>query len=439
MRRQSQPFFDLSLPPASGAVSLRRQQSIFSLLNLLIILALLIGHTRLSWYLGSASPGIIWLLGLGLVAEAAELTWLQTRMAPMTDRAFTLLAWWSILMNAFLATTLSIITGGKDGEYFLLMVVPLLAAAFRLNLAGLVAVIVLGDFLSFLEVHNLTSVSEHFEAGTTSVFYTIVGVLVWLLVNNLRRREAELERTRERLLSEEKLAAVGRLSSAIAHEIRNPVTMISSSLAMAVRPGLGEAERAEMFAIAAKEAERLERLTGDFLSYARPRALQLARTNIADMLNYVAASARARAVAKNVAIRVEAEAGLEAECDGTQIQQAVLNLVLNAIDACQDGDTVTLRAERDSSDTIKLDVVDPAGPITSASTGRLFEPFFTTKPAGTGLGLAIARNIARAHNGDLVLSINRPQEVCFSIKFPMRGANLSPAADMDNEQNTGRR
>jgi two-component system, NtrC family, sensor histidine kinase HydH len=245
-------------------------------------------------------------------------------------------------------------------------------------------------------------------------------VLVWLLVNNLRRRETELERTRERLLSEEKLAAVGRLSSAIAHEIRNPVAMISSSLAMAVCPEQSEAERDEMFSIAAKEAERLERLTGDFLSYARPRELQIARGNIADMLNYVAATARARAVAKNVALKVEAAINLEGEFDGVQIQQAVLNLVLNAIDACQIGDTVTLKAERNGGDTITLEVVDSAGPIASESVGRLFEPFFTTKPAGTGLGLAIARNIARAHHGDLVLSVNEPREVCFSMKISTR-------------------
>jgi len=439
LRRQREPSNDDPLSPGSRVVSFRRQELLFRLLNLVIIAALLVSHTRLSWYFGRASSGAIWLLALGLVVETAELIWLQIRVPPISGMTLTLLIWWLILVNAVLATTLSIITGGRDGEYFLLMVVPLLAAAFRLNFAALVAVIMLGDFLSFFEVHNLNSISQHFEAGTISVFYTIVGVLVWLLVNNLRQREVELERTREQLLSEEKLAAVGRLSSAIAHEIRNPVAMISSSLAMALRPDQGEAERAEMFAIAAQESERLERLTDDFLSYARPRTLQVARTNIADMLNYVAATARARAVAKNVTIRVEADASFEGEFDGFQIQQAVLNLVLNAIDACQNGDPVTLKAERDSSDMIKLDVVDPAGPITSETTVRLFEPFFTTKPAGTGLGLAIARNIARVHHGDLVLSINQPQEVRFSMKFPARGASRSTAADMHNGQNTDRR
>ena len=78
---------------------------------------------------------------------------------------------------------------------------------------------------------------------------------------------------------------VGRLSSAIAHEIRNPVAMISSSLATAIRPGKSDSERNEMFAIAATEAARLERLTTDFLAYARPRAVQPRRARVADALH----------------------------------------------------------------------------------------------------------------------------------------------------------
>jgi signal transduction histidine kinase len=235
-----------------------------------------------------------------------------------------------------------------------------------------------------------------------------------------RRLAAALQRERERLHAEEKLAAVGRLSSAIAHEIRNPVAMISSSLATALRPGQDEAERNEMFAIAAKEAERLEQLTTDFLAYARPRALQAARTNVADQLNYVAATARACALEKDVAIKIEADANLEGEFDGFQIHQALLNLVLNAVEACRHGDTVTIRAGTDGNDAIILDVIDPAGPIPPDATARIFEPFFTTKQAGTGLGLAIARNIARAHHGDLVLKINQPGQVCFSMNVPAR-------------------
>jgi two-component system, NtrC family, sensor histidine kinase HydH len=430
-------YADFSLL-APDFLSFRRQESIFTVLNLIIIAALLLSHTWFAAYFSSASPLTITILAAGLGLEAAELIWLQTRKVPLSDTALKLVTWWSILLNAALATALSIITQGEDGEYFVLMVVPLLEAAFRLNLLALLVIAALADVLSFLEVRNLGSVSKYFEAGNISLVYTLVAVLVWLLVNSLRVREAELEHTRERLLVEEKLAAVGRLSSAIAHEIRNPVAMISSSLAMAVQPGQNETERNEMFAIAAKEAQRLERLTTDFLAYARPRALRAVRTNVADLLNYVAATARARAIEKGVAIRIESDPALEGELDGSQLQQAMLDLVLNAVDACQRHDTVTLRAET-ADGVIRLDVIDPAGAIPPEATARIFEPFFTTKASGTGLGLAIARNIARAHHGDLVLEINEPGQVCFSMKIPARGADDSWGAETNDGQNTDRR
>jgi signal transduction histidine kinase len=175
-----------------------------------------------------------------------------------------------------------------------------------------------------------------------------------------------------------------------------------------------------MFAIAAKEATRLERLTTDFLIYARPRAAQLAPGNLVDTLNYVAAVARAHAGNEGVAIEVSADGELEGEFDATQIQQALLNLVLNAIDACSRGDWVKLNGAINGSGVMRIDVVNPAGPIPPETVRRIFEPLFTTKPRGSGLGLPIARNIARAHGGDVVLGINEPGRVCFSIEIPLR-------------------
>jgi DNA-binding NtrC family response regulator len=233
------------------------------------------------------------------------------------------------------------------------------------------------------------------------------------------RNVEELDRTRQQLLSEEKLAAVGRLSRAIAHEIRNPVAMISSSLATATR-AQDEAEREEMFAIAAKEAARLERLTTDFLTYARPRAAEIARANVGDTLNYVATVARAHAANRGVAIDVVTDGDLEADFDASQIQQALLNLVLNAIDACAHGDAVLLIAQTDEKATLRINVVEPTGPIPSEIVAHLFEPLFTTKQGGSGLGLAIARNIVRANGGDIMLTVNEPQQVCFSIEIPRR-------------------
>ena len=311
------------------------------------------------------------------------------------------------------------------------MLLPILEASFRLSLGVTIAVIALADFISFMGAYGL-KFGEYIEAGAMAVIYSVMGLLVWLLVNNLRTREAkfarnleELERTRQQLLSEEKLAAIGRLSRAIAHEIRNPVAMISSSLATAIRPGQDEAEREEMFSIAAKEAVRLERLTTDFLVYARPRPVQVARANLADTLNYVATVARAHAANEGVTIDVAVDSSLEGDFDATQMHQALLNLVLNAIDACHRGDLVKLDAQKNGNGNIRIDVVDPEGPIPDEIVARIFEPLFTTKQGGNGLGLAIARNIARAHGSDIVLRINESRRVCFSIEIPAHSGSQS--------------
>jgi two-component system, NtrC family, sensor histidine kinase HydH len=308
--------------------------------------------------------------------------------------------------------------------------VPILVAAFRLALPATLAVVALVDFINFFWVWHYArehpyAPAEYFEAGTVSLIYTVVGVLVWLLVRHLQQKEvrlsqsvADLEQTMERLLQEERLAAVGRLSSAIAHEIRNPVSAIVSALATASRNDLAASERQEMFQIAGKEAARLEKLTTDFLAYARPRGPQKVLSSVDDTLGYVADVCRPRASEKGVAISTEGPSGFTAEMDAAQVQQALVNLVMNAVEASSAGDTVRLRAAINGDGATRMDVEDYGGSIPPETVARIFEPFFTTKREGTGLGLGVARNIARAHGGDLVLSANDPGRVCFSLTLP---------------------
>jgi len=172
-----------------------------------------------------------------------------------------------------------------------------------------------------------------------------------------------------------------------------------------------------MFEIAAKEASRLERLTTDFLSYARPRSPSKERGDVSDSIGYIADICRARATELAVTIRTEGEEGLWADLDGGQLQQALLNLAMNAIEASPSGATVVLRGRR-ADGRIWIEVENGYGPIPDASVGCIFEPFFTTKPAGTGLGLAIARNIVLGLGGDLVLSRNQSDVVQFAIVLP---------------------
>jgi signal transduction histidine kinase len=414
--------------------SFRRQEFVFAALNFLLIGSLLALQAISRFVRDRPSALVIIVLAVGLTIQAAHLLWLRGRKATISRSGRQFLTCWSLGFNSTLALVLTCLTIRGDTAYYALMLLPILEAAFRLGLGATLAVVLLADFISFVGAYGL-KFGEYIEAGAMSVIYSVMGVLVWLLVNNLRAREAkfarnlvELERTRQQLLAEEKLAAIGRLSRSIAHEIRNPVAMISSSLATATRPGQDEKEREEMFSIAAKEAERLVRLTSDFLVYARPQPVQLAQVNLADTLNYVATLARAHAANEGVTIDVAVDSKLEGEFDATQIHQALLNLVLNAIDACRRGDLVELNAQMSGKGTIRIDVVDPAGPIPPEIVARIFEPLFTTKQAGSGLGLAIARNIVRAHGSDITLRANEPQRVCFSIEIPPHSETLRQGA-----------
>ena len=409
---------------ANDQESFRRQEIVFATLNLFLIGALLALQALSNYVRGKPSAAVVIVLAVGFTIQAAHLVWLRRRSATSSLRKRRFLTYWSLGFNTTLALVLTLLTIRGDTAFYALMLLPILEASFRLDLRATLAVVVVADTITFMGAFGM-KFGEYIEAGAMAVIYSVMGALVWLLVNNLRAREAsfvrnleELEHTRRQLLADEKLAAIGQLSRAIAHEIRNPVAMISSSLATAIRPGQNETEREEMFAIAAKEAQRLERLTTDFLIYARPRPVQIARVNLADTLNYVATVARAHAGNEGVTIDVAVDSALEGEFDANQMHQALLNLVLNAIDACHQGDLVKLSAQTNGNGSVRIDVVDPAGPIAAETVAHIFEPLFTTKQGGNGLGLAIARNIARAHGSDIVLRVNEPRRVCFSIEIP---------------------
>jgi signal transduction histidine kinase len=172
-----------------------------------------------------------------------------------------------------------------------------------------------------------------------------------------------------------------------------------------------------MYEIATKEAARLERLTTDFLAYARPRSPSLALSDVADSIGYIADICRPRAAANNIQVHSKSEGPLLAEIDSGQLQQAILNLAMNAVEASAPGGSVFLRGRREGVRNI-IEIENENGPIHAATVPYIFEPFFTTKSGGTGLGMGIARNIILAHGGEIVLAQNDAQAIRFVVSLP---------------------
>jgi signal transduction histidine kinase len=418
-------------PIDTAITSFRQQASIFSMLNLFVIVGLLFVQVLLTPYWGRLSTSLFVALGFGFTFHSTVFIWIRARPSKITKNTVFYVTLSSIVVNSGITLIAAATTNHEASQYFALMIIPILEAAFRFSFLATIVVVVAADALSFYWVweyyraHPSQLFNEYIEAGTVSLIYTLVGIIVWLLVNRLKQKEVHLARnldllqqTRKQLLEEEKLAAVGRLSSAIAHEIRNPVAMISSSLAMANEDGATDANRKEMFDIAAKEAIRLEKLTGDFLEYARPHLLEKTISSALDTLLYVAGACKAYASESGVFMNVEAQPDLTVSMDPGKVQQALLNLLKNAIEASPPGQSITIRGILTGNETLWLEVQNVGPRIPSEALQRIFEPFFTTKRKGTGLGLAIARNIARAHGGDLFLRVNEPERVCFTFELP---------------------
>lgn len=436
--RMLEKLYKRSSFTASDLPSFQRQESIFILLNMGLLGALLGLHAIFTSYWGRPSSSLVMVWGAAVLLNLAQLVWVRRLKRELRPGLMALLTWSSISLQLAAATALTLLAQQEDSPYFAIAILPVLLAAFRLSLPALASVVGAAACLNLASVHYYfqhhppADSGEYIEAGINGLIFAMAGLLVWLLVkqireneNNLARNLLELKQARAKLLEEETLAAVGRLSSAIAHEIRNPVAMISSSLAMARRSQLDACERDEMCDIAAREAARLEKLTTDFLSYARPRKPDPSPNLVHDTLSYVASVCRAHAGSKQVTIEVDAPEGLQAELDPAQIQQALLNLVMNAIDASPRGGVVKLTSEWDGFSEVTISVTNSGSTIPEPVQLRIFEPFFTTKAGGTGLGLAIARNIARAHGGDLWISSNLPDDVCFSLRLPVAKAEAA--------------
>ncbi|GMV91407.1 MAG: hypothetical protein AMXMBFR82_11850 [Candidatus Hydrogenedentota bacterium] len=408
----------------------RRQESTIILLNLSIIAALLLVQVIFREVFVLPSRLIILLFGGRFLMQAVELIVLNTRTRPWGWRVVCGYAHLSIVLHIAFATLVSMLATSEDSHYAVLMVLPVVAAAFRYSLTGTLGVAGVAGALTILQVWVYfrgapeVNLSEYFEAVTMVLIYFAVGLVVWLLVAQLRSEQGklqnallELEKTRDRLVSEEKLAAIGRLSSAIAHEIRNPIAMISSSLATANQPGTEPEIRDEMFGIAATEAQRLETFTTDFLAYARTAKPDRQPASLTTIAEYVGALAKARAAEAGAQVGTVCVGSGTASVDAFQIQQAVVNLVLNAIDAAGPGGRIEIGCRAEGSD-LAITVQNTGTPIPSETAARIFEPFYTTKSRGTGLGLAIARNIARGHGGELELDANEPDKVRFVIRLP---------------------
>ena len=221
----------------------------------------------------------------------------------------------------------------------------------------------------------------------------------------------------------ERLSAIGQLSAGLAHEIRNPLASISGAASILARSEGLDPKNRKCLDIITSECDRLNGLLTNFLNFARPRPPRLQTVQLEPVLENVLGLASHGVRGKTVRFEKKIDAELRpVECDPEQLEQVLLNLMINAIEASPDGETVTLAAAADES-RITIGVVDHGHGVAPAHIDRLFDPFFTTKEHGTGLGLPVAHQIVRQMGGSLLAQANTDRGMTFSVVLPAKAQN----------------
>jgi signal transduction histidine kinase len=240
---------------------------------------------------------------------------------------------------------------------------------------------------------------------------------------------AELEKKHDleaKLQQAEKSAVVGRLASAIAHEIRNPLNYINLTLDhLRSKYAPQEPESKEAFdklALQLKaEVARINRQISDFLNYSRPARVNLQPVSSRDLINDSLRIIEAEAADKNISIGiVEHEEVPKVVGDPEFLRSVFNNLFLNAVQAMEpSGGHLGIRITPDDSGKfVNFQISDTGKGIKSEYLANIFEPYFSTKETGTGLGLAIVQKIVETHNGSIDVESTEGEGARFTVKLP---------------------
>lgn len=277
-----------------------------------------------------------------------------------------------------------------------------------------------GEFEYFTKYNVLTILGYRaapFDDSTGALAGFIISF--WDL-SAIRRMETELKKS-------DRLAALGKLSARMAHEIRNPLAAMCGSVQLlAARAAVDESDR-RLLAIVMREADRLNLLITEFLAYARPTLPSKQKVDLASFFEDICLFVSTDPRFFNILITNTIPSFMSLEVDPNQLRQVIINIFHNSADAMKTGGKIEIEScySLRGSDAyrktpvIRICITDTGTGISDEATQHLFEPFWTTKAEGTGLGLAISYRIIEAHGGTISAEIPEAGGCRFVITLPV--------------------
>ena len=313
-----------------------------------------------------------------------------------------------------------------------------------LTIAGIALAIGLGYFLESVilrPVHRLIAASNEVSRGNFSptvgpISTSEIGVLQKTfadMITSLQERDRRLRAESEiKLLQSEKQASVGRLAAGVAHEINNPLTgVLTFSHMLLQRKDIKEDIRSDLETIA-QQTERVRKIVKNLLDFSRQTELNPELTDINQLVESVVSMMRNQALVKGIDLQCNLDEGLPLlTLDANQIQSVLFNLLLNALDATKQDETIVVTTgigiSGNAADPqgVEITVRDTGCGISAEHLDKLFDPFFTTKEVGrgTGLGLAVSYGIVQRHGGTIWVQSEVGKGSTFTVWLPLGGAS----------------
>jgi signal transduction histidine kinase/CheY-like chemotaxis protein len=271
---------------------------------------------------------------------------------------------------------------------------------------------------------DVTGTDRPFRGADLEMFFVLARQAVVAMENaslyeDLRDYVRQVEDSQQALLRAEKMAAAGRLTASIAHEVNNPLQSVQNCLHLAGREDLPAEKRKEYFILAQTELERLMKTMQRMLDFYRPGAVKVGQVDILELLQHVLSLTSQQLAQRHIEVETDLPGELpEIYAVSSQIQQIFFNLILNALDAMPAGGKIKIRA-REFEHGVEIIFQDTGPGIPEERRNNIFEPFFSTKDGGTGLGLTVSYNIVTAHGGTLDLVREHELGACFRLFLPI--------------------
>lgn len=244
-----------------------------------------------------------------------------------------------------------------------------------------------------------------------------------LLLKDLR----EVYALRKEIQRNQRLASVGRLAAGVAHEIRNPLSSIKGFATYFKERYHNKPEDQQIANIMIQEVDRLNQVIGQLLDFARPVKISKKNVSVASFIENSIKLVERQAEEKSIEIQTGISENIQtAFLDPDRVNQVLLNLYLNSLDAMDNSGCLSVAVSGDEQSTeLAIKVSDTGYGINREDLAHIFDPYFTTKSTGTGLGLAIAHNIVEAHGGRIAVESNPGQGTAFTVYLPVTSEDKS--------------